>query len=117
LPVEICSPDERAAMPGMLRPEELDAARRAEPAAFDALFVRLMSFHHAGAIEMSDEAIHQAGDVRLKLMAHGIRHGQRGEIQLMLGNQGLSAVRSGVHALFARFGEHPSDRAELPPGR
>ena len=56
-------------MPGMLRPEELDAARRAEPAAFDALFVRLMSFHHAGAIEMSDEAIHQAGDVRLKLMA------------------------------------------------
>jgi uncharacterized protein (DUF305 family) len=117
VPVEICSPAERAAMPGMLRAEEIEAARRAEPAAFDTLFVRLMSFHHTGAIEMADDAMRHAGDVRLKVMAHGIRHAQRGEIQLMLNNQGLSAVRSGVHALFARFGEHESDRADPPPGR
>jgi hypothetical protein len=53
--------------------------------------------------------------VFLSLLGRGPR--VFGEIQLMLNNQGLPAVRSGVHALFARFGEHESDRAEPPRGR
>jgi uncharacterized protein (DUF305 family) len=84
----------------MLSPGEIEGLRRAEPAGFDPLFVRLMSQHHEGAIAMSSEALAQAGDPRLKLMAHAIRHQQSGEIQLMHGVQGVPAVKAAVAALF-----------------
>ena len=65
------------------------------------LFVALMSAHHQGAIAMADDAMRQAGDVRLKVMSHGIRHGQQGEINLMRGLAGNAAVRAASRALFA----------------
>jgi uncharacterized protein (DUF305 family) len=115
---EICSPDEMASMPGMLSPDEMASASRAEGPTFDARFVRLMTRHHAGAIIMADEAIRQAGDVRLKLMAHGIRHGQRGEIELMHGAEGIPAVEAAFLALTDPAGQHPAERrAEAPPSR
>jgi uncharacterized protein (DUF305 family) len=106
---DICSPQEMASMPGMLSPDEMGSARRAEGPAFDALFVRLMTVHHAGAIRMAGEAIGQAGDIRLKLMAHGIRHSQRGEIELMHGTHGIAAVKSAALALVAPAGQHPAE--------
>jgi hypothetical protein len=93
-------------------------AGRAEGQAFDALFVPLMTRHHAGAIRMADEAIREAGDIRLKLMAQGIRHGQRGEIELMHGTDGIPAVQSAFLALTASAGQHPAERpAQAPANR
>ncbi|MDB5511215.1 MAG: hypothetical protein JWR08_698 [Enterovirga sp.] len=112
VPVEICSPEERAAMPGMLGSAEIEDLRRQAGPAFDAAFVRLMSRHHAGAVQMADEALRRAGDLRLRLMSHAIRHGQRGEVQLMRGTRGVPAVRAAVAALTAPFGAHPSDRPD-----
>jgi uncharacterized protein (DUF305 family) len=37
---------------------------------FDAVFVRLMSLHYAGAVRMADQEWHSRGDPRLKIMAH-----------------------------------------------
>lgn len=96
---QICSPAEEVGMPGMLRPDQVEQLRSAEGEGFDTLFVDLMTRHHQGAIRMADEAIRKAGDLRLKLMSHAIRHEQRGEIALMQGSRGVSAVRSAVENL------------------
>jgi uncharacterized protein (DUF305 family) len=47
---------------------------------------------------MAEEAIRRAGDPRLRVMAHAIRHAQKGEIALMYGARGLAAVRMALHA-------------------
>lgn len=84
---------DHAAMPGML-PEEAFAELAQAPAeAFDGRFVALMTHHHQGAIAMADEAIREAGALRIRLMSHAIRHGQRGEVELMHGTRGWDAVR------------------------
>jgi uncharacterized protein (DUF305 family) len=57
-PLQLCGPDEQAAMPGMLTPQQIQQLRQVPDTDFDSLFVRLMSFHHAGAVEMADEGIH-----------------------------------------------------------
>lgn len=109
------SPDEHASMPGMLSPEQLDSLRHADKNAFDALFVGLMTAHHQGAIRMADEAMRQAGDLRLRLMAHATRHAQRGEIELMHGSQGFQAVKSATLSLFLPAGEARADRRGAAP--
>jgi uncharacterized protein (DUF305 family) len=90
------------AMPGMLPAAEVQRLREAAGASFDRLFVRLMTAHHEGAIAMADEALRNAGDPRLLVMAHAIRHGQRGEIILMHGiPRGFAVTLAAWHALFA----------------
>ncbi|MBY5639309.1 DUF305 domain-containing protein [Rhizobium leguminosarum] len=59
------SPEEHAAMPGMLTHDELAALRSIGDADFDPLFVRLMTRHHRGAIMMADKAIKDAEDPRV----------------------------------------------------
>lgn len=109
------SPEEHAAMPGMLSPEQVDSLRDADGGAFDPLFVRLMTAHHQGAIAMADEALNEASDIRLRLMAHATRHAQRGEIELMRGSEGLAAVKAATTSLFAPAGEaRPDRRASVP---
>jgi uncharacterized protein (DUF305 family) len=100
-PLTLCGPDEQAAMPGMLRPDQIEHLRQAQDPDFDPLFVRLMSFHHAGAVEMADTEIHSRGDIRLRIMAQAIRHGQQGEIEMMRGTSGLPAVRAAILHQFA----------------
>ena len=91
-------------MPGMLRDDQIDALRTSPTAEFDVLFVLLMSYHHAGAATMSDEQLHRGGDIRLKIMAQAIRHSQQGEIELMRGTQGFSAVGAAItNSLTVRF--------------
>ncbi|GGC64699.1 hypothetical protein GCM10011504_48530 [Siccirubricoccus deserti] len=104
-------PEEHMAMPGMLAPEQLAALdRSAGKPGFDALFVTLMTHHHQGAIAMADAALGRAGDPRLRLMAHAIRHAQRGEILLMQGiPRGFAVSGAAALALIAPAGRHPAD--------
>jgi uncharacterized protein (DUF305 family) len=91
----------------MLAEADLQRAEGASGAAFDRLFVDLMSAHHAGAVAMADEALREAGDPRLKLMAHGIRHSQRGEVALMHGvSPGFAATRAAWGAMVAPGAAH-----------
>jgi uncharacterized protein (DUF305 family) len=101
--------EDHAAMPGMLPPGEMEALRRAEPNIFDARFVAAMTHHHQGAVVMADEALREAGDIRLRLMSHAIRHEQRGEIELMRGSRGFAAVRSAVLNMLLPAGAAPAD--------
>ena len=56
---------------------------------FDPVFVESMSRHHGGAVKMADQMWHSGGDLRLRVMAHAIRHEQQGEIALMHGATAL----------------------------
>ncbi|WP_053078692.1 DUF305 domain-containing protein [Methylobacterium tarhaniae] len=107
----LCTPQEREAMPGMARPDEVEALRRSGGRDFDPLFVTLMSRHHAGAVRMADEALARAGDPRVRLLSHAIRHQQRGEIDLMHGSRDLAAVAAAARNLMLPFGRVPADRA------
>ncbi|MFC1460142.1 DUF305 domain-containing protein [Microvirga arabica] len=109
------SPQEHAGMPGMLSREQMESLRRTNGADFDPLFIMLMTTHHQGAITMADEALREASDIRLRLMAHATRHAQRGEIELMHGTEGWQAVKSATLSLFAPAGEAPADRRPSAP--
>jgi len=87
-----CSTEERSAMPGFLTPAEVRQVKAARPDRFDAVFVEAMSKHHAGAVKMADQMWRSRGDLRLRIMAHAIRHEQQGEIALMQGADGVAAV-------------------------
>ena len=102
LPMQICSVQERASMPGLLSDDQIAQLRATTPAAgFDALFVKLMTVHHAGAVKMADEELRDGSDPRLRVMAQAIRHEQQGEIALMNCVKGGNAVRLAVSNMFA----------------
>jgi uncharacterized protein (DUF305 family) len=100
-PMSLCTAAERAQMPSLLPSEQLTALRDARPPSFDQLFVRLMTEHHAGAVIMADQELRGQGDIRLRIMAHAIRHEQQGEIALMQGVSGWPAVGQAVQNMFA----------------
>jgi uncharacterized protein (DUF305 family) len=110
----LASQEEHATMPGMLSPEQMENLRRTNGSAFDPLFVSLMTTHHKGAILMADEALREAGDVRLRLTAHATRHAQRGEIELMHGVEGMAAVESATLSMIVPAGEASADRRGEP---
>lgn len=83
-------------MPGFLTPARLERLRAIVGTEFDRLFVAEMTYHHAGAVKMADSEIQGSGDLRLKLMAHAIRHEQQGEIALMKGASGWLAVQMAI---------------------
>jgi uncharacterized protein (DUF305 family) len=96
-----CTAQERADMPGFLTPDQLQEARSASADQFDDVFIRLMTIHHAGAVQMADDEMHSRGDPRLRIMAQAIRHEQQGEIALMHGSAGLVAVRTAIRNMLA----------------
>jgi len=100
-PMPLCSSEERAAMPGYLTAAQMEQLHEATDAEFDAMFVRLMSLHHAGAVRMADAELHSSGDPQLRLIAHAIRHEQQGEIALMHGVGGIEAVRQATRNMLA----------------
>jgi uncharacterized protein (DUF305 family) len=79
----------------------MQQARDAAPERFDAVFIRLMSEHHRGAVRMADQQWRSRGDLRLRIMAHAIRHEQQGEIALMEGARGMAAVSTAISNMFA----------------
>jgi uncharacterized protein (DUF305 family) len=94
-------------MQGIVPEEEMEALRTAQGPEFDDMFIRIMSFHHAGAIAMSDEAMIQGGDPRIRILAHALRHAQSGEIELMKGTSGLAATGAAIRAMFGGPPELP----------
>jgi uncharacterized protein (DUF305 family) len=88
-------------MPGLLTDDQMQQVKSATAEQFEALFVGLMSIHHAGAVKMADQEWHGDGDPRLKIMAHAIRHEQQGEIALMHGVQGIDAVYRALRNMIA----------------
>ncbi len=110
------APEDHAAMPGMLATDAVEQLNRVPHSAFDALFRERMGFHHAGAVAMADEAIARAGDPRIRIMAHAIRHAQRGEIELMNGiGRGWPTVKAGVSAMLEDFGAGRAERRAPHP--
>jgi uncharacterized protein (DUF305 family) len=101
LPMQICSPQERAIMPGLLDAPQIEQLRTVPSNGFDALFVKLMTIHHMGAVRMADEEFRNGIDPRLRVMAHAIRHEQQGEIALMNCADGGHAVLLAVRNMFA----------------
>jgi uncharacterized protein (DUF305 family) len=59
-----------------------------------------MTKHHSGAVRMADRMRRSRGDLRLRIMAHAIRHGQQGEIALMHGADGVTAVATAFRNMF-----------------
>lgn len=111
------TPEDHATMPGMLPVGEIEALRRTDPALFDARFVALMTHHHQGAIVMADEALRNAADIRLRLMAHATRHAQRGEIELMRNTNGFAATWAAMANMILPAGQASSDSPFVPPHR
>jgi uncharacterized protein (DUF305 family) len=90
--MQVCSAQERASMPGLLDPSEVDGLRSTEAPSFDRHFIDLMTRHHKGAVAMADSQLRNGSDPRLRLMSHAIRHAQQGEMALMHGVNGGNAV-------------------------
>jgi uncharacterized protein (DUF305 family) len=101
LPMQICSAQERAAMPGLLDEKQIEQLRTSLSSGFDALFVELMTIHHAGAVKMADDELRNGSDPRLRIMAQAIRHEQQGEIALMNCASGGQAVMIAIKNMFA----------------
>ena len=100
-PMALCTAAERAEMPGLLTAKQITQLRQVQRASFDELFVQLMTFHHAGAVAMADKELRGNGDVRLRIMAHAIRHEQQGEIALMKGASSFPAVGQAIENMLA----------------
>jgi uncharacterized protein (DUF305 family) len=100
LPMQICTAEERADMPGLLSNAQIEQLRGANSKDFDQLFVELMTEHHAGAVKMADEEVRNGSDLRLRVMAQAIRHEQQGEIALMNCADGGRAVMLAVQHMF-----------------
>ena len=111
----LCTTAERAGMPGFLTAEQVGSLKDARLPSFDALFVRLMSIHHAGAVAMAEDELKSRGDLRLRIMAHGIRHEQQGEIALMNGLAGWPAVWQATRNMFADNLHHGSGAGGSTP--
>jgi uncharacterized protein (DUF305 family) len=108
-PMQVCSSQERASMPGLLDTADIAKPGSIDISSFDRLFVDLMTEHHKGAVAMADSLLRQGSDPRLWIMAHAIRHEQQGEIALMHGADGKFAVFLAFRNMFA-------DNVNLPNG-
>jgi uncharacterized protein (DUF305 family) len=85
----------------MLYPADIERVQSIHAPFFDQLFVELMIKHHKGAVAMANSELHHGSDLRLRLMAHAIRHEQQGEIALMQGVNGGLAVQLAFQDMLA----------------
>lgn len=70
-------------MPGMATEADLDKLRAARGKGFDALFLKLMTAHHRGAITMATQLMEEGNDVRIEEMATDVMAQQTAEIKRM----------------------------------
>jgi uncharacterized protein (DUF305 family) len=94
------TPDEVAQMPGMPHPATVDALEDLSGMAFQERFLTLMIPHHEGAVLMASEAIHQAGDPRLRIFGDSIHHTQRNQIAQMEVQPGAPLTPIDAHDLY-----------------
>ncbi len=75
--------DHAAHMPGMATPEQLRQLQGSTGAAFDALFLQLMTAHHEGAVTMANDVQKNGSDVKVQEMADHVIAEQSDEIRRM----------------------------------
>nr|WP_079038167.1 DUF305 domain-containing protein [Streptomyces sp. NBRC 110028] len=76
-------PHDGSLMPGMATNTELDRLRRAKGKAAEVLYLKLMTAHHKGGIEMAEGAVAKVHDPTEKRLATTMVRAQQSEIQLM----------------------------------
>ncbi|KFF98213.1 hypothetical protein IQ62_25995, partial [Streptomyces scabiei] len=72
-------------MPGMATNTQLDQLRKASGKDAEVLYLRLMTAHHKGGIDMARGAVKMADDEKVKRLAQTMVNGQQSEIDLMAG--------------------------------
>lgn len=70
-------------MPGMATNTQLDQLRKAEGEDAEVLYLRLMTAHHQGGVDMARGAVRMADDDKLVRLARTMVDGQQAEIDLM----------------------------------
>ncbi|MEV5449541.1 DUF305 domain-containing protein [Streptomyces sp. NPDC052535] len=70
-------------MPGMATNTQMNQLRKAEGKAAEVLYLRLLTAHHKGGIEMSKAAADMAEDAKVRRLAEGMVQGQESEMKLM----------------------------------
>ncbi|BCK66746.1 hypothetical protein Srufu_006990 [Streptomyces libani subsp. rufus] len=70
-------------MPGMATADELDRLRAARGARFDALFLKLMTAHHQGAVFMATEVLSEGNNALVEEMASEVIAQQGAEVGRM----------------------------------
>ncbi|GAA0952664.1 MULTISPECIES: DUF305 domain-containing protein [Streptomyces violaceusniger group] len=76
-------PHDGSLMPGMATNTQLDALRKAKGKAAEVLYLKLMTAHHKGGVEMAKGAVELVKDSTEKHLAQTMVQGQQSEIQLM----------------------------------
>ncbi|MFB7513638.1 DUF305 domain-containing protein [Streptomyces sp. NPDC056144] len=71
------------AMPGMATEAQLTELRNAKGKAFDALFLKLMTAHHEGAVTMAVEVLGEGNNILVEEMANDVIAQQTAEINRM----------------------------------
>src|SRR5205823_6517481 len=70
-------------MPGLMSDSDMTRLEQARGTDFDRLFLRLMTQHHQGAIDMAKTELAQGGDAGAKALAQKIIDAQQAEITEM----------------------------------
>lgn len=70
-------------MPGMATNTRLDQLREAKGKNAEILYLRLMTAHHKGGVDMARGAVKMADDDKLVRLAQTMVDGQQAEIDLM----------------------------------
>ncbi|UGY95226.1 DUF305 domain-containing protein [Streptomyces gobiensis] len=76
-------PKDGSLMPGMATNTQLDKLREAKGQAAEVLYLKLMTAHHRGGVDMAQGAVDLAEDEQIKDLAKGMVRGQRSEMRLM----------------------------------
>ncbi|MEU8876521.1 DUF305 domain-containing protein [Streptomyces javensis] len=76
-------PHDGSLMPGMATNSQLDELRKAKGKAAEVLYLKLMTAHHKGGVEMAKGAVELVKDATEKHLAQTMVQGQQSEIQLM----------------------------------
>ncbi|MFD8352433.1 DUF305 domain-containing protein [Streptomyces coelicoflavus] len=77
-------PHDGSLMPGMATNTEMDELRKAEGKDAEVLYLRLLTAHHGGGIDMAQGAADLAEDPMIVRLAEGMVSGQQSEIKLMV---------------------------------
>ncbi|MGW0732376.1 DUF305 domain-containing protein [Streptomyces sp. NPDC002851] len=76
-------PRDGSLMPGMATDTELDRLRAAEGEDAEVRYLRLMTEHHRGGVDMAQGAAELADDETIVRLAKGMVRGQQSEMKLM----------------------------------
>ncbi|WP_416529972.1 DUF305 domain-containing protein [Streptomyces coelicoflavus] len=71
-------------MPGMSTDTQMNQLRKAKGKAAEVLYLRLLTAHHKGGIEMSETAADIAADAKVRRLAQSMVQGQESEMKLMV---------------------------------